>query len=345
MLFSLFGCEKPKEENKGNKAAFLYDIPFSNGTYALYVKHKEYGEFVVEDEEILKKNKDTIVVKSSFMQYLPKAFSDNTYGVILFKDKAEIKRKLGEYFKQFEIGNIATYAKPATTKFFKGNKSQIIAKLAELSSKEGIYLEKERPKYDSENREFYFNIKLPDILIPARNDEKRIGAIEPLFERGVDEKTWKKAWEMKFRNRLAKVIPSNLDFVFWIRWGFTTEPAIVQAIYDEYGHYVDFRNLKTIDKKHLKLNNFVLYPSVITLNTTREAAGQLQKIDFSSLISDEESGRTQLLELLKEKIAQSTKPQLSVEKGEIEVQFYNGQSQVGRIKEYQYRLNWIELIK
>jgi len=95
-----------------NKGLFLKDIDFLDGEYALYIKHKAFGEFIVSDKKGLAENKTNLDIKLSFINYLP-GEGDRGYGAILFKNNKQIKSKTGGVFSVFEIGTLKDYSVPA----------------------------------------------------------------------------------------------------------------------------------------------------------------------------------------------------------------------------------------
>ena len=107
-----------------NEKYFLKDIDFSDGEYALYIRHKDFGKFIVLDEEKIIANQKRIKIKRSFIDFLP-GEGDRDYGAILFKDKKRVKSKIGGAFKIFEIGTLNKYAIPVERERFSGTKKEV----------------------------------------------------------------------------------------------------------------------------------------------------------------------------------------------------------------------------
>ncbi len=120
---------------KQNIELFLGNIDFSNGSYAIYVRHKELGEFAVTNEEGLKANRHLLKVKLSWANYLPYK-GDRGFGVMLFKDNKLVKKKTGGVFNIFEIGTLKNYAI--------GVKNKSFMVLSRTYRKNGIFLRKEK---------------------------------------------------------------------------------------------------------------------------------------------------------------------------------------------------------
>ncbi len=310
ILFLLWGCDK---SDFGEPNYFMADIQLTDSKYALYVNHEKYGEFIIDDQEVLKKNKDFVFLAGNLVRFLRWDKMGYRYGFILFKNGQEVKRKLMIDLIAFELRDMPAYGKPAKSKSFRGNKTEVIHKIEEISKNKDAYLMRiyYRP-HPSDVKEFNVTIRMSSMII------------QDIFSNQKEEKRWQKNWEKKLRSRLQVLAP-NLDFSFGVTWQKKRINLSFEDLYIElYG----------------SMYNYEIY-----LRGTEEVIEQLQKLDFSSLISDEERGYNKYIEALKHEVSQSNRPELSVENAEVRPLFYRHKIKVGEIKESHYFIEWIELIK
>ncbi len=298
----------------------LKDIDFSNGSYGLYIRHKEQGTFFVDDETALKDNLDVIKVKRSWMNFLP-AEADREYGIRLFKDNREILGKQGAVFSAFEIGDIAHYGKPVEAYSFKGNRAEMLGKLKLLSEEERVYIFNE-PKIREENRAYTFRLELPTITVSVKRED---GYVE--------------GWKKLLKQRVYQLTEPLTDFDI----SFSCFENSNMAILDYSTPKKDIQPaLYNVDGKTiLCMDEYVFLQILIHFSSTKEVAEQLQEIDFSSLVSDRQRNHLQLMQGVQEKISRSNKPELNKEK----VGFYSYTNQliVGELSEYTYRVEWFEV--
>ncbi|GAB1858365.1 hypothetical protein MHTCC0001_32020 [Flavobacteriaceae bacterium MHTCC 0001] len=138
---------------------FLEDVNLEDGTYALYVKDKTRGEFMVTDIKSLQKNKNKLKIDGTWLSDLLGAGDDN-YGVTLFKNNKIFKNKTGSSFYIHKIGNLKDSAIPVKTNRFNGNKKEAKEKLSLLASKDDYYI-LHKPFFSERNQEFRFRIMYP----------------------------------------------------------------------------------------------------------------------------------------------------------------------------------------
>ncbi len=134
LLFSVLAMFFSCKPNR----AFLDGIDFNQDGFALYIKHKQFGEFIVTDKKALKANKKRVKLKVNPISYLP-GEGDRSYGATLFKHHKKIKQKTAGVFSEFTIGNLKDFGQPAEVNYFYGTQKQCEAKMAELRQKEDIY--------------------------------------------------------------------------------------------------------------------------------------------------------------------------------------------------------------
>lgn len=328
---------------KQNNELFLSDIDLSSGNFLLYIKHKEFGEFAITDTDILKKNKDTLKVNISWVNYLP-GEGNRSYGIKLFKDGKLIKQKSGGVFKVFDIGNLKQKAVAVKKYRFSGVKREIENKIDSLKANNKAYItfQSDLPK---EDKEFHFRVYFPSIAVPVTREKDNIGYEKIKTINGIDYNEWlkgndngfNKKWESKIEKCIRTKAGDITNFDVSISYG-TLSDGYIFNINEKWSE------LKNTNNQLLYVKDFMYYQYEVYISANKEDAKKLRTIDYSTCINDIERNRPIVITKIKNLVKQSTKPHLSVENGEVGLLDYRDSvTKSEKLYEQEYQLNWLEI--
>jgi hypothetical protein len=329
---------------KQNNELFIGDVDFSDGNYVLYIKHKELGEFAVVNEESLKANRDSLKVKVSWANYLP-GEGNRSFGVMLFKNNKLIKRKNGGLFKIFDIGNLKQASVSVKEHRLNAVKRDIQNKIDSLNKSKNIFitLQSDLPK---EDKEFHFRIYFPSIAVPVTRGKDKYGYERILTINGIEYSEWHNGndngFDAMWSTHIEKCIKNKAgeitDFDLSISNG-TLGDAYIFDVSENWGE------LKNADNQMLYLKDFMYYQYQAHIGANKEDAEKLLKIDYSNCISEIDRNRPKLIAKMKDLVKQSTKLNLSVEKGEVGLSNYKDSVTKSKtLYEQEYQLNWLEIV-
>ncbi len=342
MVLTLWGCSSDKSF-LGNTTFFFWN------DYALYVNHPKYGMFVVNNKKVLKENRSKVKIKRAkgVINFLPTGV-DRGYGLTLFKNGKPIKSYTHDRdnFTIFEIGALAQHSKSVNYQAFSGNKVQVQKKLEELSKQKHTYILNAPTTYEPESKESYFTLTLPSIAVPTKPKNSESTLFIPVetdrFNEGEWEGEWKIAWEQKIERRIRKIMPSIGRYELNV--GFLKTPTQILQDYTNKALFKIGRgeNLCTPNNEPIKIP-YRFYTPEIRIYTSPGLIDELHELDYSSLITEEERSRPQLLQSIQEAVEQSEKNELSVEKGEVGLWGYNDKVCIGSLRETKYEVGWLEV--
>lgn len=333
-----------ESSKKQTSELFLNDIDLSNGNFMLYIKHKEFGEFSVTDADILKKNKNALKVKVSFANYFP-GEGDRSYGVMLFKDNKLIKQKNGGIFKIFEIGDLKQGAIAVKKHRLSDVKSKIQSKIDSLQSDRKAFITFQS-ELSKEDKEFHFRIYFPSIAVPVVRGKDDYGYERIKTVNGMDYKEWQRGndngFDKKWLSQIEKCIRDKAgetaNFDMSISNG-TLSGAYIFDVKEKWGG-----ELKNADNQILFVKDFMYYTYEAYIGANQEDAKKLLAIDYTHCISESERNRPKVIAKMKALIKQSTKPYLSLEKGEVGLLGYRDSvNKSAKLYEQEYQLNWLEI--
>ncbi len=340
LFFACTYSKKKSSEPPKTSKTFLGDIDFATGDYALYVRHKELGDFVVDDESVLKANRDSIKITRSFLNWLPGATS-RTYGVRLFRDRVQVKEKTGVDFSQFEIGDIAQHGKAViATEEFRGIRAAMEEKLKFLSAQKNVYISRV-PKLDKDQRDFHFRVTLPSFAIPIRKEGTHT---VHMFQEGENATTWENLIRQRVLKRIKEhgVVPQ--DFSLNVSHGYSGNVYLKDssAPVRPDGTRKTLRHAET--NRPLMLESHIIYNFAFTFYAPKSVIFQLKKIDFSGLVTQNECQIPQLTESIKQTVLQSNKSELAGRSHFILSTEFYGETEVGEIGEHKYSVEWLEVV-
>lgn len=321
----------------------LANIDFSNGDYALYVKHKSAGEFMVIDEAALKENRSKLSVELSFVNYLP-GEGDRSFGVMLFKDSKLISSKIGGAFNHFEIGSLAEHKRAVKMKRHYATKKAMQQKIAQLNKSKKHFMTA-LPKLNKGDKEFSFRVQFPHIAVPVTRGVDESGYMHIKTVNGTANDQWiqkgehafSNVWEQKIAACIqAKVTSNDYDVSFALG---SLSNAHLFAIGTHFGDF-----LKTQDGNTIMLNDYMLYDFSAHIHANEAIAKQLMTLDFSDCMTEAQRNRPQLLAKMEALVKTSTRPHLSVMDSEVGLSDYKDSITISKkLYEQEYQLNWLAL--
>ncbi len=321
----------------------LKNIDFSDADYALYIRDKKQGPFMVLDQQALIDNKNKLKVKSSWLNYLP-GEGDRNFGVILFKNKKRIKSAFGAIFTDFEIGNLKDFGIPVEIKNFWGTKSQIQQKLDSLKNNKNVFITYQ-PDFVKDNRAFRFRIYFPGIAVPVTRGIDSLGYERIFTINGIDYNTWTMEKEAEYDKKWTKILEECIRK----KAGSTTDFEISVSKSSLSNTYLfdttkKWGDLTSADKKLLYINDFMFFNFDAYIMTNKENAEKLLALDYSDCLSEEERNKPQVIAKMKALVKQSNSPNLDVDKGEVGLSDYKDQTTKYKTPyKQEYQISWLEL--
>jgi len=327
-----------------NEKYFLKDIDFSDGEYALYIRHKDFGKFIVLDEEKIIANQKKIKIKRSFISFLP-GEGDRDYGAILFKDKKRVKSKIGGAFKIFEIGTLNKYAIPVERERFSGTKKEVQQKIDTIHKNDYVFIT-HQPNFVADNRSFRFRVYFPSIAIPVTRGIDEDGHQSVLSVNGIEIEKWQlkeeSIYHKKWSDYLEKCIREKADTISDFEISISSGSIGDAYIFETSKKWSS--ELRTEDKKMLYTNDYMYYDFTAYIMTNKKDAEKLIALDYSNCLSEKDRNRPQVISKMKELVKRSTKPNLSVDKGEVGLSDYKDSvTKDKEVYEQKYTLHWLEL--
>jgi len=320
----------------------LQEIDFSNGDYSLYVRHREYGEFMVLDEKGIKENENILKIKASFTNYLP-GEGDRSYGIMLFKNNTLIKSKLGGVFNSFEIGTLADYGLPVKRQEVSGIKKELQQKLDSIKNNENIFIT-HQSEFVADNRAFRFRVYFPSIAVPVTRGTDSAGYQRILTVNGIENKLWQmekervfeKKWIAQLENCIREKAGAISDFEVSISQGSLSDANIFDTT-------IKWGEMRTLDNKLLYIKGYMYYNFTAYIMANKENAEKLLELDYSDCLSEKDRSRPQVIYRMQQLVKESTKPNLDVDKGEVGLNGYKDEvSKYKNLYEQEYSLVWLE---
>jgi len=272
--------------NSCNKkpALFLNDINFDDGEYSLIINHKTKGKFWIDNEQVLKKYKNIIKIKGSFINYLP-GEGNRDYGLILLKNKEVYKVKHGAVFNVFEIGDILDFAEPFEDVFKKVSEYKTKEEFKEydfqkIENNRDIYM-LSLPKFNPNNFEYRFNIKLPSLAVPVHYKNKDTDPYwrsRPILPKEFNEYKIRDSLFQKITNDLSNF--KNYTLGKSIIIGSITGLNVMNNKTHEY--------LKTKNNKTLTVTDFQIQLLELSFECSKDFYDEIKNYNFDKYIIDSE---------------------------------------------------------
>ncbi|MBC31886.1 MAG: hypothetical protein CMH48_13715 [Muricauda sp.] len=330
--------------NIDDSTYFLKDVDFADGDYALYIKHKEHGEFVVTDKAVLKKNKNKLRLKKNWKNYLP-GEGNRSYGVILFKDNTLIKRKQAGFFSTFEIGDLKKYAKPVKERMLRGTREVIEEEIAKINSSNDKFIISQ-PSLSDNFSEFNFRVFFPSVVLPVSREIDKNGYERLKTVNGIEYDEWLKKhenkfiqeWTRKIENCIHNVANGAGDFDVEILHSTSLDTYIQINGVDWGGELRDTNNVI------LTLKDYIFYNFQAIISTNHIDAEKLYSLNYNKCDSLFTTNKKELLDKLKQAVLKSNKPHLNVDKGEVRLSAYiDTLFKSKQIEQQEHYLNWLEV--
>ncbi|QDH79609.1 hypothetical protein FKX85_11395 [Echinicola soli] len=342
LLFSFSACNFNQSAKKDiSSGALLADMDFSNGKYALYIKHKEFGEFMVLDEEALKENRDKLIVNISLANYLP-GEGDRSFGVILFKDNKLVTQKSGGVFTHFAIGNLADHAVPVKSQRIQGVKKRIQEKQDSIADQNNIFITYQSA-FVPDNRAFRFRVYFPCIAVPVTRGKDSAGYERIITVNGIKHDKWimesESLFDRQWGEKIERCIRDKAGTITDFEVSIAKSSMSNAYLLDKAGN-----DLKTPNKKTIYIKDYMYYSFTAYLMADKDNAEKLLALDYSDCMSEEDRNRPLLIAKMKALVKQSTQPHLDVDKGEIGLEGYKDNvTKYKALYEQEYSLTWLEV--
>lgn len=268
-----------------DSSVFLKDINLDDGEYSLIINHKEKGKFWIDDETTLKKYKNKLKIKGSFINYLP-GEGNRSYGLVLLRNRKFYKAKQDGNFNVFEISNILDYATPF---------DEILKKISIYKTKEELLKEynfedlKDNPKiymlsipkFRPNSFEYRFSVDFPSIVIPLHYKTKD-SKIDPywrnngILSKEFNENEINKNLHQKITNKFKNIDHYQLEKSI-IRGNITS--AYVNDIKTG-------ESLKNKNNSTLTAIDFRIYNLSLSFFCTKEFYEEIKNYNFNEFTSN-----------------------------------------------------------
>jgi len=338
-----------------NDGFFLKDIDFSDGNYALYVEkenredRRNFECFMVLDEAALIKNQDKLRVVYSFANYLPGG-GKSYYGVRLYKNKKQVKSKIGAAFSHFEIGDLKKYGIPAEEHNMSGVKKEIKDRIDSLEADENVYFVW-KPEFLEGDKEFIFSIDFPSIALDVTRDTLDWGREVIKTINGFEERDWyhngnyqafKEKWNTKIEECIRSKTGEITDYDIDITLNSSFDVALFEVNKNDEG-WCDER-LRNTNNKTIHLKDFEFFYPEARITASKKVAEKLLALDYDNCIDESERNKAKVIARMKELVKQSTSPNLSVENGEVRIcRYLDSTTKSEALFELQHSLYWITI--
>ena len=320
----------------------IENIDFSEGNYAVYIRHKEHGTFMVTNKKALQKNRKKLEVSLSILNILP-GEGDRSYGVMVFKDNVRIKTKLGGVFNTFKIGNLNQYAIPVKEHQLHGVKQYLSKRLDSIRTYNTNYIY-HNPQFLPDNRTFGFRIYFPSIAVSIQHKRDSIGN-NHTFYNGISEEKWQK----EARHTFEKQWSTQLEACIRKKAGETANFAVSIAPNTAYGVLTNLSNggseyLRYPNKNAIPFEAFQFYNFVAYIQASEAVARQLMTNDYADCLNAKDRKISEIKATLKELVALSAHPNLDVDKGDIGITDYSDAIEKSNsLYEQEYQLSWFNI--
>lgn len=320
--------------------SILKDIDFSDGNYALYIRHKKFGEFMVLDEQALIKNKDKLVVEKSFINYLP-GEGDRNYGIMLFKNNNLVVSKTGGAFNTFKIGDLNDYYIPVKKKSFLGIKEEVQKQLDTIKNNKRTFLT-HKSNFVDDNRAFSFRVYFPSMAVPVTRKKDGNGVKQLQTVNGIDYNTWVMKEEYTFEKKWSKYLKKCIRKKAGIISNFELN-VYANSLSDIYLEN-NSNNLKSKEGRILYINDYMYYMFTAVINGNKSNSEKLLVLDYSDCLSEEDRNRPQLISKVKRLIKQSNDPNIDVDRGEVKLFEYKDEVSKDReVYHQEYQIDWLKI--
>ena len=116
----------------------LKDIDFTDGDYALIYTDEEQNSFLVEDEQVLIKNKDYIKISGSRIN--PGFHSSESRSLRLFRNNKLVISASPDLVSTFSVDSLKEHGKKVYFRFLLSPKDQFIKQRDSLRTKKNIFI-------------------------------------------------------------------------------------------------------------------------------------------------------------------------------------------------------------
>ncbi|MFV0422516.1 hypothetical protein [Oleidesulfovibrio sp.] len=268
----LYGCSEEKP--------FLADVNFNSGDFALMIT-REDQKFWIEDEDLLKKYKDSLYVRHddgmmllSIFTLSPPATAGPTNALTLYKDRKVIKCHGGGHFYNIYCSDIIEYATPLSEVMeeteLSGKKEDFYSiSFDELQNDPKVYGLK-LPKFDDKERPYVTRVYLPSVIVPDSLPNNAEGNFTP-EDLGVQLYM---LIESDVKAQKGSVFANNTES---IGYSYTSNPQYGFPLFDSRHHALKDKQGETLAVKGYVFYNY----SFIILSETAEEHAYWADFDFS----------------------------------------------------------------
>lgn len=322
-----------------NSNFFLRDIDFTEGEYALYIKHSDHGNFVVTDKATLEANKEIALLTVSLLSYVPSE-GGRAQSFFLYKDGQLFSSVSNKILKDFNIGTLATYGKPATQHSLTAPRVAIESKLTELKNRPNVLLTTIDPNLQNLTGEYSLTLIIPSIFIvypgsDALNDST-LGMSNSDMNQSAIATTAKQ-----------NEITNCLQQLFSV-----ANPLVVTQASEQINMPIEYvLDGTTLLLKDTSSNTLLSKPNltlvdfkVALVSNDKPLLQKMSTLNYQTCATATNQNSLVLVnDFLKQAIAQSNTPNLNPQRNQVRLSGYNPEIETPILTTVNYSLEWVEI--
>ena len=299
-----------------DKDALFKNTDFSTGDYAI-ILDDESPAILINNIEILEKNKNKISTDISWMTYLP-GEGRGPVGIRLYKNKKLIHARLARKFKTFQVGELRAFGKSLERKYIYEPRKIYLKQKDSLQNLPDVYIDR-LTEVDSNGYEYRFTLRFPSLLVSEK---------DTIFDANA------------YGQELANRTRDRLRIFDEFRTGNNATdgsmtPPMLRTKVEGSDRYLEDPETG----KYVTLDGYILYSYRLIFFGTRACYEKIQKQNFENSFKREGLTEQEIKFLIREKIGPDTK---EIKLSEI-YQTTVGGFELGSLYENKYELKYFQL--
>ncbi|MBC9796127.1 hypothetical protein [Sinomicrobium weinanense] len=287
-------------EKKRIPLFFLDHIDFDDGDYVLILEIKDKGKFWIEDESLLKANREKLKIDISLINYLP-GEGYRGYGAMLFKNRQVERSRHGGVFNAFEYGSLLENARPFDSvavleDYYDTRENLEKLDLASLKDDPGVY-GLQLPEFNDVEYDHRLKVTFPSVAVPAHYDPDDVYH-RPIVSNNFDKDAFGRTMYRQIEEELQKLPLSQYTLSNKTNrntWNSSRQGTY--AVYRNTGGYVRGDNNGAI-----QVSGFILENYEVEILCDKQSLEILKQHDWERYIPEKIQNHTALKESLQKEL-------------------------------------------